>query len=104
MGLNPLPVGTLVDYRGSQSHGRYIVTGHQDPRDLFSVKEMEQITGEYPAGLAEVYPDGIAYTIWREGIEQRFGNRMYMITRVRRGSLTPVEAPGWEYDEGGEAY
>lgn len=75
----PIPVGTVVDYHGSLAHGRYVVTGHDNPQNLFPYDKWHL--------LAEAYPDGVAYTIWPEGMEQRWANRAYSAYRVRRGSL-----------------
>jgi len=87
----PIPVGTLVEYKGSLAHGTYVVTGHQGPvADLFSPREHE-VMQEQGFSLADAYPDGVAYEIWPEGMPRTFGNRMYMVSRVRRGSLTVKE-------------
>lgn len=78
----PIPIGTVVDYHGSLSTGsdrKYVVTDHDNPQDLFPEDQWKL--------LAEAYPDGVAYTIWPEGMERRFGNRAYMVFRVRRTSL-----------------
>lgn len=80
--MKPIPVGTLVDYHGSHKHGRYVVTAHHCPHDMFPRSEWDEV-GEY-------YPDGVAYEIWPEGMERKFGNRDYMVYRVRRSSLTVV--------------
>lgn len=77
--MEPYPAGTVVDYRGSHSHGRYVVTGHEKPRDGIPDPEVQ-------------YPDGVAYVIWKEGVLRRFGNRMYSVYQVRRGSITPVRS------------
>ena len=91
--MNPIPIGTLVDYRGSEiySHGRYVITGHQDPLNVLSSKELDLITDT--CTLADVYPDGVAYVIWKYGVLQKFGNRMHSVSRVRRGSLSIAENP-----------
>jgi hypothetical protein len=86
----PYPVGSVVDYRGSHSHGRYVITAHGDPVSLFSPLETEVLNARYPRGLDEVYPDGVCYEIWRQGVLRRFGNRMYAVYRVRRRSLIPT--------------
>jgi hypothetical protein len=88
--MEPIPVGTLVEYKGSWQQA-YVVTGHQAPvADLFSPREQE-IMQEEGLSLADAYPDGVAYEIWPEGMPRKFGNRMYMVSRVRRGSLTVKE-------------
>lgn len=75
--LHPYPVGTTVDYHGSHAHGRYVITEHEEPRAGVPDPEVN-------------YPDGVAYVIWREGVEVRFGNRAYSVYQVRRGSITPT--------------
>lgn len=76
--LAPIPIGAVVDYHGSHAHGRYVITAHEEPREGVPEPEVN-------------YPDGVAYVIWKEGVLRKFGNRMHMISQVRRGSLTPVE-------------
>lgn len=83
--MEPIPVGAIVDYHGSQQHGRYKVIGHRDPYELFP--------GESAKTLDEAYPDGVAYEIWVEGVLVKFGNRDYSVHRVRRKSLTVVRLP-----------
>ena len=77
-GMTPIPVGTIVDYHGSCTHGRYVITAHQQP----------------PYGIPEVnYPDGVAYVIWDIKVPPRLrkmGNGQYSVHRVRRQSLTVV--------------
>jgi hypothetical protein len=74
----PIPVGAKVFYHGSHRHGEYIVTAHEAPR---------------PGVPADAYEDGVAYTIWPEGMPQKFGNREHMISQVRRRSLTRRGTP-----------
>lgn len=88
--LAPLPVGTVVEYRGSQKHGRYVVAGHTDPREEHLFQPWEHVTEDV---IAAAYPDGVAYELWPEGMEQRFGNRQHMVYRARRKSITEVRAP-----------
>jgi hypothetical protein len=76
--LTPLPVGTVVDYHGSHTHGRYVVTAHEAVRDSVPDPEVN-------------YPDGVGYVIWREGQPQKFGNRHHMVSQVRRSSITETE-------------
>lgn len=87
--LEPYPVGSIVDYHGSHSHGRYVITAHHRLDDLFRASELEQMKA---AGIRmeDAYPDGVAYEIWQEGVLRKFGNRMYSVMRVRRSSLTPA--------------
>lgn len=87
--MEPLPIGTIVNYTGSHYHGRYLITGHQDPSTVTIVGYKAENDGLLSEVLAEAYPDGVAYEIWREGIDRsKFGNRMYMVYQVRRGNLT----------------
>lgn len=85
----PYEIGSVVDYHGSHAHGRYVITSHQDPQQLFPADKWDQ--------LADAYPDGVAYEIWKEGVLRKFGNRVHSVYRVRRDSLTPAgkreEAP-----------
>jgi hypothetical protein len=71
----PIPVGTVVGYHGSHRHGRYVITALEAVRPGVPDPEIN-------------YPDGVAYTIWPEGMLQKFGNRDHMIFQVRRTSLT----------------
>jgi len=86
MKLEPYPVGSAVEYHGSHHrslHGRYVITGHEVPREGIPEPELN-------------YPDGVAYVIWREGVLRKFGNRHHCVSQVRRQSLTPAgheEAP-----------
>jgi hypothetical protein len=92
--MEPIPVGTVVTYHGSLSYDpekRYVIMAHQNPEEMFTVTEMVLLLRSET--LAEAYPDGVAYTIWPEGMPQKFGLRehmIYRIYRVRRGSLTEV--------------
>jgi len=88
--MEPIPIGTVVDYHGSQAHGRYVVTGHENPPALFTSRELAELAG---TDLTEAYPDGVAYVIWKQGVLRKFGNLMYSISRVRRQSLSVVEEP-----------
>lgn len=85
----PYPVGAVVDYHGSHSHGRYVITAHYRLDDLFRPGELEQMAAN-GVRLEDAYPDGVAYEIWRQGVLRKFGNRMYSVVRVRRGSLVPT--------------
>lgn len=82
--LEPLPLETLVRYDGSlEGHdGLYRVWGHQDPINLH---------GCSPEELAKYFPDGVAYTLWPEGVPRKFGLRHLAPYNIRRKSLTVVE-------------
>ena len=82
--VEPLPMKTLVEYHGSETaaHGRYRVWRHDEPMPQPLLSDEE---------LASHYPDGVAYTLWPEGVEHRFGLRHLAIGNVRRASLTVVE-------------
>lgn len=82
--VKPIAIGTLVDYHGSCKHGRYIVTAHHCPHDLFPRNEWDEVK--------DYYPDGVAYEIWPEGMVGKFGLRHLSVYRVRRSSLTVVVA------------
>lgn len=74
---DPIPVGSVVFYCGSHSPDwdrRYVVTAHEKPREGISDPEVN-------------YPDGVAYTIWPEGMPRKFGLREHMISQVRGQSL-----------------
>jgi hypothetical protein len=84
--VTPIPVGTVVTYHGSLScdpDKRYVITAHCNPQEMFP----EDFWAKYAQELSDAYPDGVAYTIWPEGMPQEFGLREYMVYRVRRGSL-----------------
>jgi len=99
--MDPIPVGTLVEYTGSQGHGRYVITAHREAHPaLFTSRELTQLIAEGMT-LEGMYPDGVAYEIWKEGVLRKFGNMMYMITRVRRSSLAPVDRGGITVTPGG---
>jgi hypothetical protein len=90
MDLGPYPVNSVVDYHGSFSHGRYVITGvFPVTPGLFTAPELAAMERE-GLSLRDLYPDGACYEIWQQGILRKFGNRMYSVSRVRRGSLTPV--------------
>lgn len=78
--LEPIPVGTVVDYHGSCTHGRYVITTHEQPRPGIPDPDVH-------------YPDGVAYVIWDAKIPphlRRFGMREWAVHQVRRTSLTVV--------------
>ena len=88
--MEPLPIGTLVNYHGSQT--QYVITEHHlVSTDLFRRFELEQLVIN-GTSLHDAYPDGVAYSILPEGMLVKFGNvRTYGISRVRRGSLSVVK-------------
>jgi hypothetical protein len=70
-----------------------VVTDHHIiTLDAFTRVELEQMVIDGDK-LAEAYPDGVMYTIWKQGVLRKFGNRMYMISRVRRESLSVTNEP-----------
>ena len=75
--MTPIPIGTIVDYHGSHTHGRYVVTGHENPRAGVPDPEVN-------------YPDGVAYQIWPEGVPHKFGLRHLAVYQVRRASFDPL--------------
>ena|ERR1017187_1253195 len=94
--ITPIPVGTVVDYHGSFTPGRYVITRHNMPGTAGSTLDSDgliPVSTLNATELATAYPDGVAYEIWPEGMLQKFGNRMYMCHQVRRQSITPVSAP-----------
>lgn len=82
-GVPPVPVGTVVEYRGR----RYKVIEHQDPQD-------HPYRDRLPSPLTPHYPDGVAYTLWPVGVPRKFGNRHCMKAWVRRTSFRVVEGEG----------
>lgn len=91
--MNPIPVGTVVDYHGSQKHGRYVIISHEDPDGAFTASELIQIA-KGDQTLEDSYPDGVAYGLFPEGMERSYRNRGYAVYRVRRKSLTVVNDAG----------
>lgn len=79
-GDKPVPVGTIVEYFGSQEHGTYKIDDVRDP-------------GNHPyrryknSGTTPFYPDGVAYDLWPVGVTKKFGNRDRAILYVRRTSF-----------------
>lgn len=75
----PIPVGAVVEYTGSQQHGTYEITAHAEPINI-------------PDGhdKREFFADGTAYEIWPVGVERRFGNRDRAVYNVRRKSIRPL--------------
>ena len=91
--MEPIPLETVVDYHGSRTHGRYVVAEHHPVTlDMFQPGEVKYMKDKN-LSLTDIYPDGIAYTIWKQGVSRKFGNRMYSVTRVRRQSLTVTDEP-----------
>lgn len=76
----PLPKETLVSYEGEL----YRVTDYDQPEE-----HPLPPPGDYD--LAEIYPDGVAYVLWPEGVARKMGNRFQTRIWVRRTSLTVVE-------------
>lgn len=81
-GEAPVPVGSLVDYKG----GRYSVVEHRSP-------------GNHPnppkePPLTVAYPDGTAYFLWPVGVPQKMGNSYLSRVFVRRTSFEVVERRG----------
>lgn len=93
--MGPYPIGTKVTYRGSHTwrHGEeYVITEHKIPTDYAHIKialEVNELTLEY---LTEHYADGVAYTLFPEGVNPlKFGDRDEGMYCVRRESLIPVD-------------
>lgn len=76
----PVPVGTVVEYSGSQQHGTYEITAHAEPMNIPEGHDKQ-----------EFFADGVAYEIWPVGVERRFGNRDRAVYNVRRKSIRPKE-------------
>ncbi len=77
--MEPIPVGTIVNYTGSHAHGRYVVHAHQDPAEVFPASQLELVKDRHP--------DGVCYEIWPVGVEVAWQNRDQMVHRVKRASL-----------------
>lgn len=79
-GDKPVPLGAIVDYFGSQTHGRYEIVDVHDPGNhpYRAYKGSEHVP---------FYPDGVAYDLWPVGVERRFGNRDRAVYYVRRTSF-----------------
>jgi hypothetical protein len=70
-GDDPVPVGTVVWYkvfRGNQEE-KFEIIDHASPHDH---PHPPPISKE---GMDEMYPDGVAYVLWRVGALKKFGNR-----------------------------
>ncbi len=77
----PVPVGTVIDYFGSLTHGRYEITGHATP-DLLG----------YPVEMLDHFPDAPGYTIWKVGAVRKSGNSSGNAAHnVRRTSFRVVK-------------
>lgn len=76
----PVPVGTVVHYFGSRTHGAYEVIEHLNP-------------SKYPARPLDAneiewaFPDGTGYFLWPVGVPRKFGNRQHAIYWARRTSF-----------------
>lgn len=79
-GDKPVPAGAIVDYFGSQKHGRYIVTDHAEP-DMRGIEAPQD----------EFFPDGKGYVIWKVGVAQKMDNGHHSVHNVRRLSFRVVE-------------
>jgi hypothetical protein len=77
--MTPIPLRTPVIYEGE----RYFIQAHLVPQ-----KPHPSVSDER---MATVYPDGVAYVIWPEGVLEKFGNRMYSRINVGRRSLEVAE-------------
>lgn len=79
-GDKPVEEGAVVEYFGSQPHGRYKIVEVHDPEDhpyrMYHVGDMNAY-----------YPDGVAYDLWPLGVPRRFGNRDQGVYYVRRTSF-----------------
>jgi hypothetical protein len=76
----PVPMGVRVMYMDRV----YVVVEHDDPQ-----QHPAPPSGDYD--LTEVYPDGVAYTLWPEDVPRKFGNRGQSVLWVRRTSFTVIE-------------
>lgn len=83
-GDDPVPMGTLVEYFGSQGRGRYKIVEVHDPGDHPYRMYHDGDTDAY-------YPDGVAYDIWPVGVPHKFGNRDQGVYFVRRSSFRIYE-------------
>lgn len=88
--MEPLPIGRIVIYENQ----RYVITGHQKPENVIVRGDRCTPVQVSPEVLKVAYPDGVAYTIWREGVWRKFGNRHWSVYQVRRGSLTDTGENG----------
>lgn len=79
-GDEPVGEGTLVDYFGSQEHGRYKIVEVHDPSDHPYQKLTE-------GDIKRFYSDGVAYDLWPVGVPRKFGNRDQGVYYVRRTSF-----------------
>ncbi len=78
-GDGPVPEGTIIDYFGSKTHGRYIITDHAAPNLLG--RDVDQ---------DEYFPDGTAYVIWKVGVPVTMDNGGHCVSNVRRPSFRVV--------------
>ena len=83
----PASIGSVVEYFGSLTSGRYTVTGHRNPTEHpFQPQEL----------LKGAYPDGVAYELWPVGVPHKFGNHHLSANFVRRTSFRVVKELGNE--------
>lgn len=78
-GDEPVPVGTLVFYQGSLKPGVYEVILH--------VPASDRPAPPPPLTREEVYPDGVAYSLWPVGVANKRGNGHLGINAARRTSF-----------------
>lgn len=81
----PVPVGAIVNYTGSQRHGRYEVIDHRDPAEHPDHLSEDE--------LRELCPDGVAYDLWPVGLPRKFGNREQAVLHARRTSFCVESTP-----------
>lgn len=83
----PLPLETLVKYHGSitGAHGRYRVARHEQPLDANDLSPLPE------EAIAQYYSDGVAYSLWPDGVPFRWGERDRELNNVRRVSLTVID-------------
>lgn len=87
----PVPVGARVYYED----GPYIVEGwHKNFEDHPTFQEHEEVM----ADIEEIYPDGVAYTLFPADIQERLRNKMGMrhhrVDWVRRTSFRVIGEGG----------
>lgn len=80
----PVPLGTEVEYFGSQAHGRYTVEQWLNPSN-----HPDYLKPGFDAD--EAYPDGVAYCLWPVGVPRKFGNRGQSGLYVKRRSFRVEE-------------
>ncbi|TKK84649.1 hypothetical protein FDA94_28890 [Herbidospora galbida] len=86
-GDEPIPIGSVVEYFGSPSPGRYRVDDHADP----AKHPFPQVFRE--TDMDKAYPDRTAYHLWPVGVPHKIGNRHRSVSWVRRTSFTVISRP-----------